>query len=115
MNIEELRTYCLDKKAVTEGLPFGEGVLVFKVKNKMFLLVNLDDIPLQFNVKCEPEKAIKLRESFSCVQPGYHMNKTHWNTIILDHSVNDKLLKEWIDHSYNLVIQSLPKKERELL
>jgi predicted DNA-binding protein (MmcQ/YjbR family) len=113
MNIEELRAYCLGKKAVTEGLPFGEDTLVFKVGDKMFLLVGLDDNPLEFNVKCEPEKAIELRDRYSCVKPGFHMNKTYWNTIVMDGSVGDKMLKEWIDHSYNQIVQSLPKKERE--
>jgi len=108
MNIEELRSYCIHKKGVTEGFPFGELVLVFKVLNKIFLLVNLDEYPLQFNVKCNPETAIELRETYPCVQPGYHMNKRHWNTVSVDQSVSDQLLKQWIDHSYDLVVQSLP-------
>ena len=112
MNIEELRDYCLNKKSVKESFPFGEEVLVFKVENKIFLLVSLSDSPLQFNVKCEPEKAIELREHFNCVHPGYHMNKKHWNTIIADGSVSDTTLKEWIDHSYEMILQSLPKRER---
>jgi predicted DNA-binding protein (MmcQ/YjbR family) len=110
MNAEELREYCLSKKAITEGFPFGEDTLVFKVGGKLFLLVSLDEKPLQFNVKCNPEKAVELRDSYSCVRPGYHMNKTHWNTILADGSVGDQLLKEWIDHSYELVFRSLPKK-----
>jgi predicted DNA-binding protein (MmcQ/YjbR family) len=113
MNIEELREYCIGKRGTTEGFPFGEETLVFKVVNKIFLLTSLEENPLQFNVKCNPEMAVSLRDSYSCVRPGYHMNKTHWNTIIIDGSVSDSMLKEWIDHSYNLIVQSLPKKERE--
>jgi predicted DNA-binding protein (MmcQ/YjbR family) len=115
MNIEELREYCLKKKAVTEGFPFGLDTLVFKVQNKVFLLVGLNNSPLQFNVKCDPEMAISLRETYFCVRGGYHMNKTHWNTVIIDGSVSDSLLREWIDHSYDLIVQSLPKKGREKL
>jgi predicted DNA-binding protein (MmcQ/YjbR family) len=112
MNIEELREYCLGKQTVTEGFPFGQETLVFKVQNKIFLLTSLDNNPLQFNVKCDPEMAIRLRESYFCVRPGFHMNKTHWNTVRADGSVSDDLLKSWIDHSYNLIVESLPKKER---
>ena len=85
-------------------IKFGEG---------FFLLTGLDSEELRFNVKCDPDKALELREQFSCVLPGYHMNKKHWNTIIVDGSVSSKQLKEWIDHSYELVIKSLPKKIRE--
>ncbi len=112
MNIEELREYCLGKKGVEESFPFDETVLVFKVRTKIFLLVSLDSEPLRFNVKCDPEKAIELRERHSCVLPGYHMNKKHWNSIIADGSVSDKLLKDWIDHSYGLIQESLPKNYR---
>jgi predicted DNA-binding protein (MmcQ/YjbR family) len=115
MNIEELRNYCITKKAVEESLPFGPDTLVFKVAGKIFLLAGLDSRPLQFNVKCDPEKAIALREQHSNVLPGYHMNKKHWNTVIADESASDKLLKEWIDHSYNIVVKGLTKKERESL
>lgn len=103
MNIESLREYCLSKPGAEEMLPFGPDNLVFKVNGKMFLLVGLDNDPLQFNVKCDPEKAIELRETYSCVLPGYHMNKKHWNTVIVDGSVSTSQLKEWIDHSYELV------------
>ena len=103
MNIETLREYCLSKTDVEETLPFGPDTLVFKVNNKIFLLTGLDGQPLQFNVKCDPVKAIELREEYSCVQPGYHMNKKHWNTVVVDGSVSSKQLKEWIDHSYSLV------------
>ena len=84
MNIEELREYCISIKGVQEDLPFGPDILVFKVMGKLFLLSGLDNHPIQFNVKCDPEKAVQLREQFPCVLPGYHMNKKHWNTIISD-------------------------------
>lgn len=104
MNIEELREFVLHKEAVTEGFPFGEDTLVFKVNGKVFLLAALDSSPLQFNVKCDPEKAIQLREEYpDSVLPGYHMNKKHWNTIIVDGRLTAKQLKEMIDDSYNLV------------
>lgn len=103
MNIETLREYCLSKPGAEESFPFGGDALVFKVKSKIFLLVGLDSAPLQFNVKCNPDRALELRENYSCVIPGYHMNKKHWNTIIVDGSVSDQLLKEWIDDSYQLV------------
>ncbi len=115
MNIEELRAYCISKKAVEECLPFGPETLVFKVMGKVFLLTGLDSSPLQFNVKCNPEKAIELREKYPCVQPGYHMNKKHWNTIIVDGSVSKKQLHEWITDSYNLVITGLPKTQQKNL
>lgn len=115
MNIESLREYCISKKAVTEGFPFGEETLVFKVMDKIFLLVSLSSNPLQFNAKCNPEKAIELREEYDAIKPGYHMNKKHWNTVVIDGSISTKLIKEIIDDSYNLIVQSLPKKSREEL
>ena len=115
MNIETLREYCLSKKAVIEDFPFGEDTLVFRVLNKIFLLVSLSSNPLQFNAKCDPDKAIELRDQYDAVQPGYHMNKKHWNTIIMNGSLSNAQLKEMIDDSYNLIVQSLPKKERENL
>lgn len=115
MNIESLREYCLSKKSVTEEFPFGEDTLVFKVAGKMFLLTSLTSSPLQFNAKCDPAKAEELREKNSSVQPGYHMNKKHWNTIIVDGSISTNILKQMIDDSYSLVVQSLPKKHKETL
>lgn len=103
MNIESLREYCLSKSGADETLPFGPDTLVYKVNGKMFLLTGLDEEQLSFNVKCDPDKALELREKYPCVLPGYHMNKKHWNTIIVDHSVSSKQLKEWIDWSYELV------------
>ncbi len=104
MNIETLREFVLQYEKVEEGFPFGEDTLVFKVNNKMFLLVSLSADPLQFNVKCEPEKALELREEYpDAILPGYHMNKKHWNTVIVDGSVPNKLLREMIRESYELV------------
>lgn len=104
MNIESLREYVLKKPSVTEGFPFGEDTLVFKVKEKIFLLASLDGSPLQFNVKCDPERAVQLREDHpGSVLPGYHMNKKHWNTVIVDGRLPAKLIKEMIDDSYALV------------
>jgi predicted DNA-binding protein (MmcQ/YjbR family) len=115
MDIESLRDYCLAKKAVEEGFPFGETTLVFKVKEKIFLLARLESPVLQFNVKCDPEKAIEWREQFAAVQPGYHMNKKMWNTVTVDGSISGRILRQMIDDSYQLVVQSLPKKSREEL
>lgn len=111
MNIESLREYCLSLKGVTEGFPFDEETLVFKVGGKMFALTSLGG-PLSVNLKCDPEKAIELRENFPQVVPGYHMNKKHWNTVNIDDSIPDALIQEWIDDSYGLVVASLPRKIR---
>jgi predicted DNA-binding protein (MmcQ/YjbR family) len=102
MDIIKLREYCLAKKNATEGFPFGEDTLVFKVKGKIFALANLDG-DLSINLKCDPSFALDLREKYSSVTPGYHMNKKHWNTVFLDGSVPDKEVFSWIDHSYSLV------------
>ena len=110
MDIESLREYCLSKRGAEETLPFGPDTLVYKVAGKAFLLVGLDSEDLRFNVKCDPDLAEELREQYPCVLPGYHMNKKHWNTIIVDGSVSSKQLREWIDHSYDLIINNLPKK-----
>jgi predicted DNA-binding protein (MmcQ/YjbR family) len=115
MNIEQIRSYCLRKPGVSEDFPFGEETLVFKVAGKIFLLAGLDDIPLRINLKCNPEKAIELREQYASVLPGFHMNKTHWNTVIIDGSVNPKEIYKWIDHSYELVVNSLKLTERKNL
>ena len=111
MNVEEIREYCLKKPEVTESFPFDETTLVFKVNKKMFVLVSLDD-QLSVNLKCDPEYAIELREKYSSVLPGYHMNKRLWNTIIIDDSLMDKEIYHWIDDSYQLVIQKMPGKDR---
>lgn len=112
MNAEEIREYCLKKPYSEEGFPFDSETLVFKVCGKMFLLLSLDSNPLQINLKCEPSTAIQLRERYTSVLPGYHMNKDHWNTILLDGAVPRKTVQTWIDESYRLVVNTLPKKER---
>lgn len=114
MNIEELREYCISKAGVTESFPFDEETLVFKVMDKMFALTGLNR-DLFVNLKCDPDKAIQLRQEFSCVLPGYHMSKKHWNTVVIDGSVSVDLVKEWIDDSYNLIVSGLTKKKREEL
>ena|SRR5690606_30629215 len=103
MNVEQIREYCILKEDVEESLPFGPDTLVFKVEGKIFLLLPLDVEQPQFNVKCDPDKAEELRAEYTCVLPGYHMNKKHWNTIIVDGSASSAILKEWIDDSYDLV------------
>jgi predicted DNA-binding protein (MmcQ/YjbR family) len=112
MNIEEFYAYCLQKKGVSEHFPFDEQTLVFKIGTKIFALTDVTSFR-SINLKCNPEKAIELREEYAAVQPGYHMNKKHWNTILLFSDLDDQLLKELIDHSYNLVLNSLPKKTRD--
>jgi predicted DNA-binding protein (MmcQ/YjbR family) len=113
MNIETLREYCLKKKAVEETFPFGESTLVFKVRGKIFLLAGLEESPLQFNVKCDPEEINDLREKYEDVKPGYHMNKKHWNTVVVTGSIPEKILKKMIDESYLLVVKSLPQKDKK--
>lgn len=102
MNIEEIRDYCLAKEGADEALPFDDDTLVFRVNKKIFLLVSLDN-PSTINLKCNPEKAVELREHFSEITPGYHMNKVHWNTVVLDGTLSSSMIKEMIDHSYQLV------------
>ena len=111
MNIEEIREYALSKPDVEEGFPFGDTTLVFKTKGKIFLLLSLDTTPASFNVKCDPDKALELREAYDCIRPGYHMNKKHWNTVTVDGSLDKKLLREQIDHSYILVSGASKKKK----
>lgn len=115
MNIEQIREYCLKKDGVKEEFPFDEETLVFKVAGKIFLLASLDSFPLQINLKCDPERAVELREEYESVQPGYHMNKKHWNTIINDGSVPAKVVFEWISDSYNLVVAGLKKSDIKLI
>ena len=111
MNIEEIRDFCLAQKATTESFPFDKNTLVFKVLNKMFLLVDVEDTTF-FNVKCKPDYALELREKHPAVQPGYHMNKKTWNSVYLDSSLSNDFLKELIIHSYNEVILSFDKKTK---
>ncbi|MEP6950905.1 MAG: MmcQ/YjbR family DNA-binding protein [Ginsengibacter sp.] len=103
MNIEEIRDYALSLKNASESFPFGDDTIVFKVDNKIFLLASLSSEVLQFNVKCDPEYAIELREQYSSVLPGYHMNKKHWNTIVIDGTLTASQLREFIKDSYFLV------------
>lgn len=112
MNIEDIRDYALSKPGVEEGFPFGETTLVFKTKDKIFLLLSLDESPARFNVKCDPDKALELRETYMCIQPGYHMNKKHWNTVIIDGTLDKAMLLEQIDHSYDLIAGIAGKKKR---
>lgn len=111
MDIEAIRAYCLTKKGVEEGFPFDDTTLVIKVGGKIFILISLDGDP-SMNLKCDPAKAIELRESNPSITPGYHMNKKHWNTVVLDGSLSKRLILEMIDHSYELVFNSLPVKLR---
>ncbi|CAM4286321.1 MmcQ/YjbR family DNA-binding protein [Zobellia roscoffensis] len=112
MNIELFREYCIAKKGVTEEFPFDEKTLVFKVMGKMFALCSLERLPSQVNLKCNPERAVELREEFDGdIIPGYHMSKVHWNTLLLD-TLSPKLITELVDHSYDLVISKFTKKLR---
>jgi predicted DNA-binding protein (MmcQ/YjbR family) len=109
MNIEDLREYCISKKAVSESFPFDQTTLVFKAAGKMYALVDLESDRF-INLKCDPEKSIKLRDQYpEAIQPGYHMSKKHWNSVYY-HKLNPKLVKELIDHSYELIVSSLSKK-----
>lgn len=115
MDLEQLRAFCLAQKAASEDMPFGDSTLVFKVLHKIFALASLDTVG-NVNLKCDPELALELRERYPDeVVAGYHMNKKHWNTVKYDGTISDALIREWIIHSYNLVVKSLSKKEREVL
>jgi predicted DNA-binding protein (MmcQ/YjbR family) len=114
MNIELIRKYCLKKKAVSESFPFGENTPVYKVAGKIFLIANITT-PASINLKCDPEKASELREEFDAVTPGYHMNKLHWNTVLLENSIPDTIILNWINDSYNLVVEGLPKKDKIII
>jgi len=114
MNIESFRTYCLAKPGVTEETPFGPETLVFKVMGKMFALTGVDTFS-HIALKVEPEIGAELREQYESVVPAYHMNKMHWINVLMDGRVKDKLVKEWIDNSYDLVVKGLTKKDREKL
>jgi predicted DNA-binding protein (MmcQ/YjbR family) len=107
LDLEQFRNYCLSKKGVTEEFPFDNETLVYKVLGKMFALSNVHLFD-SVNLKCDPEKAAELRERYEAVQPGYHMNKKHWNTVAMDGTVPDPLIYQWIDHSYDLIVASLP-------
>lgn len=115
MNIEQFREYCLSKKGVTESLPFDDNTLVFKVLNKMFALTSLVSEEFKVNLKCDPEKAIELREQYENIIAGYHMSKKHWNTIIVDQRITNKLFIELVNHSYDLVVAKMTKKDKLIL
>ena len=115
MNIETIHKYCLSKTGAIEDYPFDEETLVFKVGGKMFALIPLEKIPLQINLKCNPEKAVELREEYENILPGWHMSKTNWNTVIIEGNIRWSDLKEWIDHSYDEVVKGLKKSEKEKL
>lgn len=115
MDAETVREHCLSLTSVTEDAPFGPDVLAFRIGGKIFLLLSLDTVPTQFNAKCDPERAIELRESHSAIRPGYHMNKRHWNTIVLDGTLPSALVRDMIDASFALVAGSLSKKQRAAL
>jgi predicted DNA-binding protein (MmcQ/YjbR family) len=109
MTFDNFITHCESKKGTEQTLPFGPNTLVLKVGNKMYAICDLNEFK-SINLKCDPEKAIELRELYPAVIPGYHMNKVHWNTVEMDGSIPDKLIKKWIDDSYDLIVASLPKK-----
>jgi len=115
MDLESFREYCLGKSGVTESTPFGEDTLVFKVGGKMFALAALDEIPATANLKCDPDLALELRDRFEQVRPGYHMNKKHWNTVEIDSGLPETELRKMIDHSYELIVESLAKTTRAKL
>ncbi len=112
MNIEYIREYCLSKKGTTEGFPFDESTLVFKVLDKMFALTGLDRIPAQINLKCEPQYALELRDEHEDITGGYHMSKKHWNTVMVEGDLEDQMILSLIDHSYDLVVSSFTKKKK---
>jgi predicted DNA-binding protein (MmcQ/YjbR family) len=112
MNLEQIRKYCSQKAGSYEDFPFDDVTMVIKVGKKMYALIGLDDDPLRINLKCDPILAVELRRNYAAVIPGYHMNKTHWNTIILNGSIPDKIIKKMIDDSYDLVFGSLTRKEK---
>ena len=114
MNLEMVREYCLKKKGVEETFPFDEETPVYKVMGKMFLLSNVNP-PVSINIKGEPENIIEMRERYEFVKPGYHMNKTHWNTVEFGGNIPDSIIFGWIDDSYELVVQGLKKAEKEAL
>ena len=115
MDLESLRNYCLSKKSASEDMPFGEDTLVFRVLGKIFTLTSLDTEGCRVNLKCNPDYAIELREKFEDIQPGYHMNKKHWNTVNCENGLDSALIKSLIDHSYELIVQSMTKAQRDLL
>ena len=115
MDVEQLHTYCMGKKGVTAEFPFDESTLVFKVMGKMYAATSLQEVEPRVNLKCQPDKAIQLRDRYPDIIPGYHMNKKHWNTVYLSRELTDKMIEELIDHSYDLVVAGLTKAQKDLL
>jgi predicted DNA-binding protein (MmcQ/YjbR family) len=115
MTFDDLRAYCLSKPATTESLPFDETTLVFKVAGKMFALSDIESRPVRVSLKCDPERAVELREMYPAIEAAFHMNKRHWNTMTADGSLRDSFIRELIDHSYDLVVAGLPKAMRATL
>lgn len=115
MNIESIREYCLSKPNVSEHFPFDEVTLVFKVYDKMFALISTDEAECSINLKCDPDYAIELREQYKEIQPGYHMNKKHWNTVHCKGSIQEKLVVSLINHSYDLVLKNIPKSHKKYI
>lgn len=115
MDVESFREYCMAKAGATESTPFGEDTLVFKVGGKMFALAALDEVPARANLKCDPDLALELRDRYEQVIPGYHMNKKHWNTVEIESGIPMAELRKMIDHSYELVVKSLPKATQKKL
>jgi predicted DNA-binding protein (MmcQ/YjbR family) len=115
MNIEEFREYCLSKKYVTECFPFDNVTIVFKVANKMFALSGLEHHPSTVNLKCDPEKSIELRDQYSDIIEGFHMSKIHWNTITIEGGLSNQFIKDLIDHSYEIVVKGMTKKQQKEL
>lgn len=115
MDLPDVISYFLTKPGAEEATPFGPDVLVYKVGGKLFALTDPSEFPARINLKCDPERAVQLRDEYDSVIPGYHMNKRHWNTVVLDGSLPSTLVRELIDHSYDLVVASLPKAKRDLI
>jgi len=115
MNIESFREYCLSKKWAEEGFPFHNSVMVFKVMDKAFAFTDIERLPPRASLKCDPTLALELRERYSAITPGYHMNKIHWNTVEFEGDVNNEKIKELIDHSYDLIVKSLSKPQKAKL
>ncbi|MBN2134543.1 MAG: MmcQ/YjbR family DNA-binding protein [Acidobacteria bacterium] len=113
MTFDDLYKYCMSRKGATNDLPFDETTICFRVMGKIFALTDIKDDPPRVNLKSDPELALELREMYTSVIPGYHMNKKHWNTVIIDGSISDSEIEKMIDHSYKLIIKSLKKSDRE--
>ncbi|RXJ54139.1 MmcQ/YjbR family DNA-binding protein [Candidatus Marinarcus aquaticus] len=115
MNLEQIETIFMAKQGATKDFPFGDDTMVFKVMDKMFGLISLKKNPLNINLKCDPNDAIAYRDIYECVNPGYHMNKKHWNTITLDGTIKEEILKDMVNESYDLIVSKLTKKQKEEL